>query len=196
MSDCEYRSTIRDYSPETLPLLDTVRQTPTMPSQPAETIMPPELIEPLEALIFQAVALTVTAIAAVDASELTIPKWRTIVILSEHGSCTITELATALRMSMPSTSRMVQRLRDRGHVETNRTGRTMNVRLSTQGQTLRDSVVHARRQLLAQAINNPIPNELVPGIQAITVAIRESQGTDPVSADPATLTLSRRDGGA
>lgn len=165
-----------------------------------ERVVPTELIEPLEALIFQVIGLTVTAIAAITTSDMTLTQWRAISVLDTQGSCSVTALAQTLGVSMPSASRLITRLKDRGLVKaepdpTNR--RILVVQLTDRGHALRREVLTTRRTLMKAAlVPKQLPNKLVPGIQAIADAFHEYQGTDAVSVTMTTLTPSRQDGGA
>jgi DNA-binding MarR family transcriptional regulator len=138
--------------------------------------MPGEIIEALEVLMYEAIGLTAVALATVAAGELTLAQWRALVVLGRRPSVRVGEIAAAIGGSLPSTSRLVQRLERRGLVATARDAtdrRATLVSLTTKGQGLREDVITARRQAMeaALAARAPrLPRGLAPGLSAIARA--------------------------
>jgi DNA-binding MarR family transcriptional regulator len=70
----------------------------------------------LESLMSASVGLTARALlASTDADELTLTQWRSLVVLSEsEAPMRVSDLGRSIGASLPSTSRLVSRLRGRG----------------------------------------------------------------------------------
>ena len=116
--------------------------------------MPIEVIESLEILVFEAIGMTAVALATVA----------------------IGEIAQAIGMSLPSTSRLIQRLERRELVTTERDEsdrRATLVRLTAKGKEVRQAVVACRREMMEAALQQHtprLPRGLVPGLSAIATA--------------------------
>jgi len=72
--------------------------------------------ESLESLVSASVGLTARALlASPGADELTLTQWRSLVVLSEsEAPMRVSDLGRSIGASLPSTSRLVSRLRGRG----------------------------------------------------------------------------------
>lgn len=66
------------------------------------------------------------------------PSWHLVFLyLKEHGSATMTDIATSLRLSQPAMTKMLERMVARGYLEVERDaadGRRKNVRLSARAR--------------------------------------------------------------
>lgn len=141
--------------------------------------MPVDVIEPLEALVFEAIGMTAIALSVAAAGELTISQWRTLVVIGRGQALRVGDIAAQVGMSLPSTSRMVRRLERNGLVTTTRDEsdrRATLVQLSDRGAAVREQVVQCRRSLMDQALAAgapKLPRGLVPGLRAIAAAFQE-----------------------
>lgn len=82
------------------------------------------------------------------AGEVTLPQYRALVVLAQHGTRRPADLATALTVSASTATRMCDRLVSRGLVVRTRTGddrREVALALSPAGRTLVDEVTRLRR---------------------------------------------------
>jgi DNA-binding MarR family transcriptional regulator len=138
--------------------------------------MPIEIIESLELLMFEAIGMTAVALATASAGELTLAQWRALVVLGRGGAVRVGEIAAAIGGSLPSTSRLVQRLERRGLVTTARDEidrRATLVRMTPKGLDLRSAVIASRRQSMEDALAAfapQLPRGLAPGLAAIARA--------------------------
>lgn len=138
--------------------------------------MPSEIIESLELLMFEAIGMTTVALSTVSAGELTLPQWRALVVVGKAGAVRVGDVAVSIGMSLPSTSRLIQRLERRGLVTTERDEsdrRATLVRITSAGHTLREAVVARRRTMMddALATHAPrLPRGLAQGLAAIANA--------------------------
>jgi DNA-binding MarR family transcriptional regulator len=138
--------------------------------------MPIEIIEPLELLMFEAIGITAVALARASAGELTLAQWRALVVLGRRDAVRVGEIAIAIGGSLPSTSRLVQRLERRGLVTTERDEadrRATLVRMTSKGGDLRMAVIASRRRAMEAALAAfapQLPRGLAPGLAAIARA--------------------------
>lgn len=138
--------------------------------------MPADIIEPLEILMFEAIGLTALALAKVSAGELTLAQWRAVVVLGRTDAVRVGEIANAIGMSLPSTSRLIQRLERRELVTTERDEtdrRATLVRMTKRGHEVRAAVVKCRREMMDSALQQfapRLPRGLAPGLTAIATA--------------------------
>jgi DNA-binding MarR family transcriptional regulator len=138
--------------------------------------MPLDIMESLETLIFEAIGMTALALASASAGELTLPQWRALVVLGRSNGVRVGEIASAIGLSLPSTSRLVQRLERRGLVTTERDEtdrRATLVRLTPRGQEVRKAVLTCRRRMMEEALQQHaprLPRGLAPGLAAIATA--------------------------
>jgi DNA-binding MarR family transcriptional regulator len=141
-----------------------------------ESLMPVEIIEPLEVLMFEAIGMTAVALATAAAGELTLAQWRALVVLGRRDAVRVGEIATAIGGSLPSTSRLIQRLERRGLVTTERDEsdrRATLVRMTPKGTDLRKAVIVSRRRAMDAALAAfapRLPRGLVPGLKTIARA--------------------------
>ena len=110
------------------------------------------VLDQLDRLAVEIVSATNTAITEVGAGELSFPQWRLLAVLGgAPGPMRPNEIAARISASMPSTSRLVQRLALRGLVlsaRDPRDGRGRLVSLTREGDTLRSNVIRRRRALM------------------------------------------------
>jgi len=117
------------------------------------------VLDQLERIATEMVAATNTALAGViETGELSIQQWRLVIILGgASGPLRLNEIAWRVNASMPSTSRLVQRMERRGLVVTSpdpldRRGRRIN--LTDKGEAVRAQVISGRRQLLEDSLGD------------------------------------------
>jgi DNA-binding MarR family transcriptional regulator len=112
-------------------------------------------VDVLEALIAAAVGLTTVAIAQAAPADLRFQQWRALVVVGRRGGIRVGEVAARVGMSMPSASRLIDRLEARGYVSTSRDPhdrRGTIVALTDHGAEVRQAVMSRRRSLLAEAL--------------------------------------------
>jgi len=116
------------------------------------------VVDMLEAIVGAGVALTTEVLASGDASELTFPMWRVLVVLGgEPDGATVSEVARRIHVTVPATSRQLRRLAGRGLVSLGvdeRDHRAVRARLGDRGIALREDVLRRRRAALAQALGS------------------------------------------
>jgi len=109
----------------------------------------------LERIAFGAVAITTRALSDVGL-ELTFAQWRALVVVGENeGGATVSEIGRRIGAGVSPTSRLVRRLATRGLVAIEKDAadrRVSRVRLTTEGATLRSSVLGRRRHYLVEVI--------------------------------------------
>lgn len=138
--------------------------------------MPIDVIEPLEILVFEAIGMTAVALATVTTGDLTLAQWRALVVLGRADSLRVGAIAHAIGMSLPSTSRLIQRLERRDLVTTERDEsdrRATLVRLTPHGKEVRQAVVACRREMMEAALQQHaprLPRGLAAGLAAIATA--------------------------
>lgn len=148
-----------------------------MSADAGEPLLPIDIIESLELVMFEAIGMTAVALATVSAGELTLPQWRALVVIGRQESLRVGDVASAIGMSLPSTSRLIQRLERRGLVSTQRDEadrRATLVRMSEKGNQLREAVVARRREMMVAALARHaprLPPYLTPGLKAIAAAL-------------------------
>ncbi len=130
------------------------------------------LLDQLEELAFATVGVTTRALAeTAGPTALTFLGWRVLVVLGAGSEqMRLRDLAAHLGTSAPSTSRLVRRLERRGLVTTGPDQldrRGLRIGLSAEGARIRSVVLARRRELLAEAVNEPLPDELGPGLTAL-----------------------------
>ncbi len=117
----------------------------------------PDFLDSLEAIIVAGVALTTEALAdRAHDTELTLPMWRVLVVLgSLPDGATVSEVSRRIRVTVPATSRQLQRLARRGLVELgvdDHDHRAVRARITAAGTEFRNGVMHARRERLRIAL--------------------------------------------
>ena len=114
------------------------------------------VLDQLDVLAVEIVSATNAAIAEVGAGELSFQQWRLLSVLGgSSGAMRPSELAGRVSSSMPSTTRLVQRMERRGYVSSERDpsdGRGRLLRLTAEGRVLRANVIRRRRELLEQCL--------------------------------------------
>jgi DNA-binding MarR family transcriptional regulator len=137
----------------------------------------PEILESLELLLYAAIGITSFALADADASELTLPQWRALVVVGREDGIRVGALATRIGTSLPSTSRLVVRLERHGYVATARDERDRRatiVTLTDTGRAVRTRVVERRRELVRSAIEagaGRLPRDLTRGLAVLAKAL-------------------------
>lgn len=117
----------------------------------------PLVIDALESIIIAGVALTAEALGSVgDGIDLTLPMWRVLLVVGDaHDGATVSEVARRIRVTVPATSRQLQRMARHGlltlHAD-ERDRRAMRAVLTPTGQSVRTSVMQARRERLRVAL--------------------------------------------
>ena len=129
------------------------------------------LLDALERIALSMVAITTLALQEVAGPELTFLGWRVLVVAGPNDAPVRSgDLALALRLSRPSASKLIRRLRARGLVELTADpidGRGVLVILTTEGRRVRAAVLDRRRQILAQALAGPFPEQFEPALEAL-----------------------------
>ena len=144
-----------------------------------DVVVPADIIESLELLMFGAIGMTTLALAAEATGELTLPQWRALVVIGRGQDARVGEIAAAVGMTLPSASRLVRRLENRGLVTTGpdeADRRATLVRMTAQGRQVRQEVVNRRRAMMEAALiaHAPsLPRDLVAGLAAIAGALAE-----------------------
>jgi DNA-binding MarR family transcriptional regulator len=112
-------------------------------------------VEAIERLLVGGIGVTALALSeARETIDLTLLQWRVLMTLASTDHVRIGELASRLGISIPSASRLIRRLEDRGLVSAERADddrRATNVRLSERGRRLRARVLARRRGFIAEA---------------------------------------------
>jgi DNA-binding MarR family transcriptional regulator len=116
-----------------------------------------DVVDQLERIVVAGVALTTLAIGgAVSGADLTMPQWRVMVILGlTIDGAIVSEVAAAIGVTLPATSRQLRRLAVRGLVELRpdeRDRRAIRARLTPAGIALRQAVMTDRRERIGQAL--------------------------------------------
>ena len=128
-------------------------------------------LDAVEQIIASAVGLTSHVLDESIGPDLTLLGWRALSVLGRHpAGLRPSELADVMRISRPSASKLVHRLRARGLIELSRDagdGRVRSLRLSWEGLRLRETVLERRRALVARCLEDPLPGDLDHGLRAI-----------------------------
>jgi DNA-binding MarR family transcriptional regulator len=96
-------------------------------------------------------AVVARSLAAVD-EDVTLPQYRALVVLGQHGSRRPADLAVALDVTPSTATRMCDRLAAKGLVDRDRSGddrREVRVTLSDRGRRMVDAVTRRRRAEIA-----------------------------------------------
>jgi DNA-binding MarR family transcriptional regulator len=121
------------------------------------------------------IAISARSIADVDDS-ITIPQFRTLVILSNRGPVNITTLANLLGVQPSTTGRMVERLVSAGLIDRKphpESRRELVAKLTSRGQQLVRRVTERRRDEIARVVQNMPEDErggLVRALNAFTAS--------------------------
>jgi DNA-binding MarR family transcriptional regulator len=141
-----------------------------------EAAIPADIMQSIELLMFEAIGMTTVALANASTGELTLAQWRALVVIGRTDELRVGDIASAVGMSLPSTSRLVQRLERRQLVTTARDEtdrRATLVSLTARGHELRERVVACRRELMEQALTaraGTLPRALPAGLRALATA--------------------------
>lgn len=134
------------------------------------------VLDQLDQLAVELVAVTNAAIFDVGAGELSFSQWRTLMVL---GSATeplrVHEIAGRVSASMPSASRLVHRLERRGLVSSARDpsdGRGRRISLTDAGETLRAKVIGRRRALIEAGLAGLTADPALPsGLETVVTKL-------------------------
>jgi DNA-binding MarR family transcriptional regulator len=139
----------------------------------------PSILELFDRLSTGVIGIASAALAEAGADvDLTILQWRTLTAVTERkDGLRVSEIAAIVGSSLPSASRLVDRLRRRGLVATATDPddrRATRVRATDSGRALRASIVGRRRQMLRDRLaarTEPLPSDLRGGLEAIADAL-------------------------
>ncbi|BCK55324.1 MarR family winged helix-turn-helix transcriptional regulator [Nocardia wallacei] len=129
-------------------------------------------------------ALSARSIAHVDDS-ITIPQFRTLVLLSTRGPSKIADLAATLNVQPSTATRMVDRLVGAGLIDRKpnpRSRRELIIELSARGRTVVDAVTERRRRELAAVVER-MPAADRSGLVRALTAFTAAGGDLSVTAD-------------
>lgn len=131
------------------------------------------LLDQLEGLAVELVSVTNRAIAEVAAGEVSFPQWRLLIVLgSAAAPLRVREIARRVSATMPSASRLVERMERRGLVTSRpdpTDGRGRLVALSARGEQMRRQVTARRRTLIEEGlVGFDAPTDLVGALARIT----------------------------
>lgn len=137
-------------------------------------------LDSLESIIIAGVALTAEVVAeGPHEAELTLPMWRVLVVLGwNDDGATVSEVARRIRVTVPATSRQLQRLARRGLISLavdERDHRAMRASLTTAGADLRAHIMHSRRERLRIALAPLIVSPTTEHDVAIAARLLESR---------------------
>jgi DNA-binding MarR family transcriptional regulator len=151
----------------------------------AATIDPadPAILEAFDRLSSGVLSIAAAALASAGFDfDLTILQWRTLTAVSERpDGLRVSEVAAIVGSSLPSASRLVDRLRRRGLVATQTDAadrRATRVRATPAGQELRTRIVDHRQRMLRNRLagrTEPLPSDLQGGLEAIADALGRSR---------------------
>jgi DNA-binding MarR family transcriptional regulator len=138
------------------------------------------LLDALETVAVGVVGLTAAVFAADPPIDLTLLQWRTLVVTTEaDDGLRISEVASRTGTSLPSASRLVDRLVRRGllTVESDPSDRRARlVRPSRAGTALRRRLVARRREMLAKRVDAlTLPLDLLGGLERIGEALADQR---------------------
>lgn len=134
-----------------------------------------DLESAIESLSFGLVAVTARAIdVATPGRALTFQQWRIVVVLGTvPGGARVSDVATRIGASGPSTSRLARRLETRGLIRSEvdeRDRRVVRLHLTDAGTDLRRRVIDARRELIRSTISgHPADADLTSGVADLAV---------------------------
>ncbi len=127
----------------------------------------------LDRLAVELVSITNSAIAAGGVADLSFPQWRLLAALgNSQQPLRLHEVAARVSASMPSASRLVQRMERRGFVSSTRSpedGRGRQIALTAQGEAVRAGVIGRRRALIAQGIGDLLSGQAIKPELAVIV---------------------------
>lgn len=155
-----HRARIDDHDPPAL-----------MPTE-HEAITRTAVLDQLDRLAVELVGATNAAISEVGAGDLSFPQWRLLMVLGgSEGPLRLRDIAGRVSASMPSASRLVERMHRRGFVSSERDpkdGRGRLVSLTVRGEEVRTLVIARRRSMIEEGLRGPaIPPGLIEGLDRI-----------------------------
>jgi MarR family transcriptional regulator, transcriptional regulator for hemolysin len=120
---------------------------------------PVDVVGVVDRIMVAGVALTTRALSqAMPGMDLTFPQWRALLVVGDSpDGATISEVANRVGVTLPATSRQLQRLARRGLVEIGRDQRdrrATRTRLTTGGQVIRDRILGFRQERISAAISD------------------------------------------
>ena len=130
------------------------------------------------------VAISARSIAHVDET-ITIPQFRTLVILSARGPINVTTLAGLLDVQPSTTGRMVERLVTAGLIDRRPhpdSRRELVVELTSRGQEIVRAVTAHRREEIARVVEN-MPQRERHGLVRTLTAFTTAGGEPPASLE-------------
>jgi DNA-binding MarR family transcriptional regulator len=139
--------------------------------------LPEGLVDALEQLTFAAIGLTTVAIEQAAPGDLTLQQWRALVVIGRAGDVRVGDVAAQVGVSMPSASRLIARLMERGYVDSARDERDRRgtiVTLTSRGAEVRRTVIRRRRFLMRKALSadqTSLPSELGHGLATLARAL-------------------------
>lgn len=138
-----------------------------------------EVVEAVLAANRLFVAVATNALAGLE-PEVTLPQFRTLVLLDQHGSMMVTELAAALSVVPSTATRMCDRLVAKGLIRRaldRRNRRRVSVRLADPGRKLIAASTARRRVELARLLDVLPPADQIRVAEALRllVAAADSQ---------------------
>jgi DNA-binding MarR family transcriptional regulator len=144
-------------------------------------------LEALDSVIVAAVGTTTVALAEANpGGELTFPQWRVLVVVGETRSgVRVSDIASRIGSSSPSTSRLIRRMERAGLVSAERDERDRRatiVRLTSPGAKLRSRVIAQRRRLVARLFRDRegvLPGGLESGLLTIADILSSLRGPTP-----------------
>jgi DNA-binding MarR family transcriptional regulator len=134
-----------------------------------------------EAIILASRAMVGIAVRSLAgaAHEVTLPQYRTLVVLNDGGPSRLADLATTLGVSPSTATRMCDRLVRKGLVARGRDDvdrREVNLSLTDAGRQVVDEVIERRRaevREMLRSIPDDARNKLVSSLQLLAVAAGE-----------------------
>jgi DNA-binding MarR family transcriptional regulator len=138
----------------------------------------PRLLDALEDVAVGVVGVTSAVFAADPPIDLTLLQWRTLVVVTEaDDGVRISDVAARVGTSLPSASRLVDRLarRDLVTVEPDAAARRARVvRPSRAGTALRRRLIGRRRDMLSERLSAAnLPTDLLSGLETIGRALAD-----------------------
>jgi DNA-binding MarR family transcriptional regulator len=130
--------------------------------------VPAELVDTVLAVSRALVGVAARSLAAAG-DEVTLPQYRTLVVLAAHGPQGTAELAAALAVNPSTVTRMCDRLVRKGLVRRHRQAgdrRTVRLMLTAAGRELVAEVTRRRRAELARLLGALPPGQYQPVIGA------------------------------
>jgi DNA-binding MarR family transcriptional regulator len=147
------------------------------------TLAAPESDELVDAIIRVCRAMIAIAAESLDesASDVTLPQYRTLVVLSAQGPQRLADLAAALAVSPSTATRMCDRLVRKGLIDRTRDlidRREVNLALTASGHALVQEVID-RRRVKVQSLLEAIPRDQRSGLRRYLTLLADTAGQSP-----------------